>query len=88
MFPLSWPYGARNPVTEPFLRERQDPQRFRQCAEHESGRLDRATHHADLPAEFEKYAYTPDEPVTFTYDQLKGTVETWVDDWARQIATK
>jgi len=47
-----------------------------------------ATDHADLPAEFEKYAYTPDEPVTFTYDELKGKVETWVDDWARQIATK
>jgi thiamine transport system substrate-binding protein len=47
-----------------------------------------ATDHADLPAEFEKYAYTPDEPVTFTYDELKGNVETWVDDWARQIATK
>ena len=47
-----------------------------------------ATDHADLPAEFEKYAYTPDEPVTFTYDELKGNVETWVDQWARRIATK
>ncbi|MFT4889139.1 MAG: thiamine transport system substrate-binding protein [Halobacteriales archaeon] len=47
-----------------------------------------ATDHADMPAEFEKYAYTPDEPVTFTYDELKGNVETWVDEWARQIASK
>lgn len=47
-----------------------------------------ATDHANLPAEFQKYAYTPDEPVTFTYEELQGNVETWVDEWARQIATK
>jgi len=47
-----------------------------------------ATDHANLPAEFDKFAYTPDEPVTFTYDELKGNVESWVDEWARQIATK
>jgi thiamine transport system substrate-binding protein len=45
-----------------------------------------ATDWAELPEEFETYAKVPDEPVTFTYDELQGTVEDWVDTWARQIA--
>jgi len=47
-----------------------------------------ATTHADLPDEFEQYAYTPETPVTFTYDELKGSVDGWVEEWARQIASK
>jgi thiamine transport system substrate-binding protein len=37
-------------------------------------------------AEFSKYALEPPEPVTMTYDELSGSVETWVEQWARQIA--
>lgn len=37
--------------------------------------------------EFEKYALEPPNPVTFTYDELAGNVETWVDDWARLVAS-
>ncbi|WP_115862546.1 thiamine ABC transporter substrate-binding protein [Halorussus litoreus] len=44
-----------------------------------------ATDWADLPAEFEEYAQVPDQPVTFTYEELKGNVDEWVDQWARQI---
>jgi thiamine transport system substrate-binding protein len=42
----------------------------------------------DPGEEFSKYAYEPPEPVTFTYDELAGNVDTWVDDWSRQIASK
>ncbi|WP_255151604.1 thiamine ABC transporter substrate-binding protein [Halorarius halobius] len=45
-----------------------------------------ATPNADLPETFDKYAKEPPEPVTFTYDDLKGKVDGWVEDWAREIA--
>ncbi|MFC5971328.1 thiamine ABC transporter substrate binding subunit [Halomarina salina] len=45
-----------------------------------------ATTDAELPAEFEKYTFEPEEPVTFTYEELKGNVDEWVEQWARQIA--
>ncbi|MCO8242698.1 MULTISPECIES: thiamine ABC transporter substrate-binding protein [unclassified Haladaptatus] len=47
-----------------------------------------STDWADLGKEFDKYAKEPDEPVTYSYDQLKGNLEGWVDEWARQIASK
>jgi thiamine transport system substrate-binding protein len=42
---------------------------------------------ADPGEEFTKYAYEPPEAVTFTYDQLLGNVEDWIDQWARQVAS-
>ncbi|MFD1513113.1 thiamine ABC transporter substrate-binding protein [Halomarina rubra] len=45
-----------------------------------------ATTNAELPEEFSKYTFEPEEPVTFTYEELKGNVDEWVDQWARQIA--
>ncbi|MFC7081661.1 thiamine ABC transporter substrate-binding protein [Halorussus caseinilyticus] len=45
-----------------------------------------ATDWAPLSAEFQKYAKTPENPVTFTYEELQGNVDDWVDAWARQIA--
>ena len=45
-----------------------------------------ATTNAKLPTEFEKYTFEPEEPVTFTYEELKGNVDEWVEQWARQIA--
>ncbi|MFH5799459.1 thiamine ABC transporter substrate binding subunit [Haladaptatus sp. CMAA 1911] len=47
-----------------------------------------ATDWAEPGKEFEKYAKAPEKPVTYSYDQLKGNVEGWVDEWARQIASK
>jgi len=41
---------------------------------------------ADPGEEFSQYAYEPPEPVTFTYDRLLGTVDDWIDRWARQVA--
>lgn len=47
-----------------------------------------ATDWAELSEEFEEYAKVPDEPVTFTYDELQGNVDQWVDAWGRRIAGK
>jgi len=52
-----------------------------------------ATRNVQFPAvegvdpgeEFSQYAYEPDEPVTFTYDELAGNVEGWIEDWAREV---
>ncbi|MDZ7745039.1 MAG: thiamine ABC transporter substrate-binding protein [Halobacteriales archaeon] len=41
---------------------------------------------AALSDEFQTYAKVPDEPVTFTYDELQGNVDGWVEEWAREIA--
>ena len=40
---------------------------------------------ANLPEEFSQYAYEPPEAVTFGYERLQGNVDTWIDDWARQV---
>jgi len=39
----------------------------------------------DPGEEFSQYAYEPPEAVTFSYDELKGNVDTWIEDWARQV---
>jgi thiamine transport system substrate-binding protein len=46
-----------------------------------------ATDDADLSEEYGRYAKVPPEPVTFGYDDLKGNVEGWIDEWAREIAS-
>ncbi|WP_232686809.1 thiamine ABC transporter substrate-binding protein [Halobacterium zhouii] len=45
-----------------------------------------STDWADLPEGYAEYAYEPPEPVTFTYEELAGNVEGWVETWAREIA--
>ena len=47
-----------------------------------------ATDWADPGEEFSKYAKAPKNPVTFSYDRLKGNVDGWVNAWAQQIAAK
>lgn len=46
-----------------------------------------AVEDVDLPDEFEQYAYEPPEPVTFTYDELAGNVDTWIENWAQTVAS-
>lgn len=46
-----------------------------------------ATDWAEPPASFTKYARRPPEPVTYSYDQLKGTLQPWIQQWAKRIAT-
>ena len=42
---------------------------------------------APLSEEYAKYAKQPPEPVTFTYEELKGNVGEWTDQWARRFAS-
>jgi len=46
-----------------------------------------ATTTAELPEDYAELAHEPPEPVTFTYDELKGSVSGWVEDWERQYAS-
>ncbi|WP_458185975.1 thiamine ABC transporter substrate-binding protein [Haladaptatus sp. NG-WS-4] len=47
-----------------------------------------ATDWADPGEEFDEYAKAPEQPITYSYDELKGNVEEWVEQWARTIASK
>ena len=46
-----------------------------------------ATESADLPEDYAELAQEPPEPVTFGYDELKGSVSGWISDWERQFAS-
>ncbi|SMO36998.1 thiamine ABC transporter substrate-binding protein [Halorubrum cibi] len=43
-----------------------------------------ATDTAELPEDYAELAQEPDEPVTFTYDQLQGSLDGWITAWERQ----
>ena len=45
-----------------------------------------ATDTAELPDDYAELAQEPAEPVTFTYDQLQGSLEAWTSEWERQFA--
>jgi len=45
-----------------------------------------ATTDAALPADYAELAQSPPEPVTFTYEELRGNVGEWIEDWTRQFA--
>jgi len=45
-----------------------------------------ATDTATLPDDYAELAKEPAEPVTFTYDELQGSVSEWIDAWERQYA--
>jgi thiamine transport system substrate-binding protein len=47
-----------------------------------------ATDYADPPESFSKYAYRPPETVTHSYKELKGSVDTWIEQWSRQVVSK
>ena len=41
----------------------------------------------DPGGDFSEYALEPPEAVTFSYDELAGNVDGWIDDWARQVVS-
>ena len=43
---------------------------------------------ATLPADYDDLVYTPDQVVSHSYDELKGNMEPWLDEWSKQIAGK
>ncbi len=45
-----------------------------------------ATSTAEPPEDFSMYAHRPPETVTHTYEELAGSLDTWVETWAQQIA--
>ena len=45
-----------------------------------------ATDTAELPDDYAELAQEPAEPVTFSYDQLQGSLDGWISDWERQFA--
>lgn len=45
-----------------------------------------ATDTAELPDNYAALAQEPADPVTFTYEELQGSVSEWVSDWERQFA--
>ncbi|WP_283402866.1 thiamine ABC transporter substrate-binding protein [Halorubrum sp. DM2] len=45
-----------------------------------------ATGNAELPSDYAELAQEPADPVTFTYDELQGSVDAWVEAWERQFA--
>ncbi|TKX84642.1 extracellular solute-binding protein [Halorubrum sp. SS5] len=45
-----------------------------------------ATDGAELPSDYAELAKEPSDPVTFTYDELQGSVDAWVEAWERQFA--
>jgi thiamine transport system substrate-binding protein len=45
-----------------------------------------ATDTAELPDDYRELAQEPTDPVTFTYDELQGSVSEWISDWERQYA--
>ncbi len=40
----------------------------------------------DEHAEYEQYAQVPPEAVSFSYDELRGNLQGWIEEWSRQIA--
>jgi thiamine transport system substrate-binding protein len=46
-----------------------------------------ATETAKVPDDYADLAKEPPEPVTFTYEELQGTVSGWIEDWERQFAS-
>jgi thiamine transport system substrate-binding protein len=44
-----------------------------------------ATDGAELPSDYAELAQEPSDPVTFTYDQLRGSVDAWVEAWEREF---
>ncbi|WP_254521817.1 thiamine ABC transporter substrate-binding protein [Natrinema caseinilyticum] len=42
--------------------------------------------HVDLDEEFDQYAHEPPEAVTVGYETLRGKLDGWVEDWAREFA--
>lgn len=44
-----------------------------------------ATDNANVPAEYDELAHEPPEAVTFTYEELQGSLSDWIDEWERQF---
>ena len=90
--------GYANPETMALFESADNPQLGRQFMEFvltERAQSNIAVKNVQFPAvrgvtpsqEFAKYAKEPPEVVTHSYDELAGSVETWVEEWSRLVAS-
>ncbi|EMA43399.1 thiamine ABC transporter substrate-binding protein [Halococcus saccharolyticus] len=89
--------GYANPETMALFADSENAElgrRFMEFVLTENAQSNIAVKNVQFPAvkgvtpsdEFAKYAKEPPEPVTFSYDELAGSVGTWVEEWARLVA--
>jgi thiamine transport system substrate-binding protein len=45
-----------------------------------------AVDNAELSQTFDELTPEPETAVSFSYDQLSGNVDTWLEEWSRQVA--
>lgn len=45
-----------------------------------------AVDNAELPQKFDELTPEPETAVSFSYDELSGNVDTWLEEWSRQVA--
>ncbi|WP_435077159.1 thiamine ABC transporter substrate-binding protein [Halococcus sp. AFM35] len=90
--------GYANPETMALFESADNPQlgrRFMEFVLTEKAQSNIAVKNVQFPAvrgvtpsqEFAKYAKEPPEVVTHSYDELAGSVETWVEEWSRLVAS-
>ena len=90
--------GYANPEAMALFAEAENPdlgRRFMEFVLTEQAQAEIAVRNVQFPAirgvtpseEFARYAQEPPESVTFSYDELAGNVGTWVEEWARLVAS-
>jgi thiamine transport system substrate-binding protein len=90
--------GYANPETMALFENADSPQlgkRFMEFVLTETAQSKIAVKNVQFPAvkgttpskEFDKYAKEPPETVTHSYDELAGSVESWVEEWSRLVAS-
>jgi thiamine transport system substrate-binding protein len=90
--------GYANPETMALFDAAKNPElgrRFMDFVLRKKAQAEIAVRNVQFPAvkgvtpseEFSKYAKEPPEAVTFSYDELAGRVGTWVEEWARLVAS-
>jgi thiamine transport system substrate-binding protein len=90
--------GYANPETMALFADAENPalgRRFMEFMLTERAQSEIAVRNVQFPAvrgvtpseEFAKYAKEPPEAVTHSYDELAGSVETWVEEWSRLVAS-
>jgi thiamine transport system substrate-binding protein len=45
-----------------------------------------AVDNADLPADYDDLVHEPETVVSYSYDELDGNMDRWLDDWSQRIA--
>jgi thiamine transport system substrate-binding protein len=46
-----------------------------------------AVSNAELPSDYDDLVYEPETAVSYSYDDLVGNMDTWLNDWSQQVAS-